>query len=201
MNFLFLVKFLAMGLDSVHLLMKIEDYFQISFKDKEAEKIYTVEDFSTAISEKKGIIESEKSLLDNFTFKIIKIINESNNKLLDKTTIISKLENDYSSDFYKSISLRLNLKIPRPYKNDNNKIIKIFRKILHSTSYNWKEITLENFAEAILIKNFEKFTDKNQINSTYEVYIMCAGIIAEEMDVDCYEIKQSKGITTDLGIN
>ncbi|WP_312076661.1 hypothetical protein [Chryseobacterium sp.] len=190
-----------MGLDSVHLLMKIEDYFQISFKDKDAEKIYTVEDLSIVISEKKGIIETEKRLLDNFTFKILKIINESNNGLFDKTTAISKIESTYSDDFYKSISLRLNLKIPRPYKNDNSKIIKIFRKILHSTSYNWKEITLENFAEAILIKNFEKFTDKNQINSTYEVYIICAGIIAKKMDVDCYEIKPWKRITTDLGID
>lgn len=34
-----------MGLDSVDLLMKIEDRFKISIPDAEAEQIYTVQDF------------------------------------------------------------------------------------------------------------------------------------------------------------
>lgn len=195
-----------MGLDSVELLMEIENYFGIRIPDQEAEKLYTIQKMIDSVASHLNIT-NENTELRNFMFqKIEQGINEiqkSTNHigLSDKIAQFISPEN---KENWKAFSNYLNLQIPKPgllRKGDGKLSDKIKNLISWTPNYDWNSITVEEFISAICANNYEELIDRTNIKCKYEIKIAVVGITVNKVGVDYYEATPEKSFTNDLGVD
>ncbi|MEO1259411.1 MAG: hypothetical protein AAFZ15_11470, partial [Bacteroidota bacterium] len=105
-----------MGLDSVELVVKMEDNFGIEISNVEAEQIYTVGDFYECILRKIKIKENRACQSQKLFYKIRKILHEDFNCTNEKIKPDLRLENIFpkyrrKEDWHK-LQRKLNLNLP-----------------------------------------------------------------------------------------
>lgn len=195
-----------MGLDSIELVMEIENYFGIRIPDSEAEKIYTIQNMVDAVSEHLNITNESMELRDNIFYKIIlsfeKLGWATNETQL--TDLVSKYIPSNDKKVWGTLKNSLNLAVPEIeiIRKGSSKISGKLKKLINWTpTYEWDQITIEQLVASICANNYRELIDKNNIKTRYEIYVALSGITVDKIGADYYEIAPEKSFTTDLGMD
>ncbi len=197
-----------MGLDSVELLMAVEDKFGIRIEDSEAEKISTVQDFANTVYNKIILNPTDKCLTQIVFYRIRKAFQNLNltDLGIKPTSKISDLltQSELKSNWNR-LETELGLKLPQLGAIDFNPMldshVKIFgiRTIKRNTPVT--KGTIRDLIDWTISLNFEQTIDVQKITNKYEVERIISGIISENMGIPITEIKLRHTITNDLGID
>ncbi len=197
-----------MGLDSVELLMSVENKFGIRIEDSEAEKIYTVQNFVDSVYDKIIINPTEKCLTKIVFYRIRNAF--QNLKLTDKAikpeTKLSELltQTELKENWY-LLETEIGLELPELVALDFNpnlgSHVKIFgiKTIKRTTPVS--SGTIRDLIHWTIALNQEKLIDIQNVTSKYEVERIIIGIINRNMGIPISEIKLEHSITDDLGID
>ncbi len=195
-----------MGLDSVELVIEVENYFGISIPDPEAEKADTVQAMVDTVARHLNIIESRSELHDD----IYKRINLALLKLelSDVEVSLTELISKYLSLDKKEVwgdfknYLQLDVPVPEMTSRNGNKLIDKIKNVYKWTLlYDWLLITIDQFIAAICANNYEELIDRKNIKSTFEIYVAVIAITVDKIGVDYYDITPEKSFTLDLGVD
>ena len=192
-----------MGLDSVELIMEMEEYFQIEIPDPEAEQMVTVQLAVDGICKRRGITEKESPLKEELrqlllhTFKKIGIEKYT---LLDEEPIFTTISPE-DADQWKRFSQELGLKVPKPNLSKPKLATNPLLAFLYRKTYDWRTIPVSQFIEVLAASNRSTFIEPSTIKSSYEVYIGVMAITEAKCGVDIYEIQPHKSWTSDFGID
>ena len=172
-----------MGLDSVELVMDIENYFHISIPDIEAEKITTIKMMVDCVAAHLNISNHNTDLRELIFQKIkdalLKLqIESSQIKLSDSvSTFISADDKNFF----------LNL--------ENNIFLKVTETKINT------DLTFEKLTDAICMSNYDFLIDENNITSTHQIYIAVSGLTVIKAGIEEYEVELHKSFTDDYRIN
>jgi len=197
-----------MGLDSVELLMSVEDKFGIRIEDSEAEKIYTVQNFVDTVYSKIITNPNEKCLTQIVFYRIRKAIR--NLKLTDveikpETKITELLTQTELKENWHLLKTEIGLELPELVALDFNpelgSHVKIFgiKTIKRTTPVS--SGTIRELIDWTIALNQEKLIDIKKITNKYEVERIIIGIINRNLGIPISEIKLEHSITNDLGID
>lgn len=185
-----------MGLDSVELIMEIENYFGVQISDIEAEKIGTVQEAVDCVSKHLKITSTSTSLQDNI---FTRIQNALPSQLSLNDNIFTILDPN-NSDSWKEFCNSLGLEVPKPYMGEQSGLMsKILSKISLTPNYKWKELSVDQFVNSICAANYKKLIDNRNIKSSYEVYIAIKAITVDKLGIDYYEVLPEKSFANDFG--
>ncbi|WP_026977592.1 phosphopantetheine-binding protein [Flavobacterium tegetincola] len=197
-----------MGLDSVELLMSVENKFGIRIEDSEAEKIATVQDFADCVYSKISLNPTDKCLTQIVFYRIRKAFQNLNLTELEikPTSKISDLLTQSELKInWNRLEAELGLKLPElvaiDFNPNLNSHVKIFgiKTIKRNTPVT--KGTVKNLIDWTISLNFEQIIDIQKIKNKYEVERIISGIISENMGIPISEIELKHTITNDLGID
>jgi acyl carrier protein len=197
-----------MGLDSVELLMSVEDKFGIRIEDSEAENICTVQHFADTVFSKIIINPSDKCLIQIVFYRIRKAFQNLNLTELDikpNSKISDLLTQSELKGNWNRLETELELKLPElvaiDFNPKLNSHVKIFgiKTIKRNTPVT--KGTIRELIDWVISLNFEQTIDIQKITNKYEVERIISGIISENMGIPITEIELRHTITNDLGID
>lgn len=196
-----------MGLDSVELLMQIEDEFKIKISDQDAQNIFTVGDMTNFIYQ-----NSTMQLPDNCLKN--QILNSIKSAFLllefpanfDLTNIVGEfLTKDDLKASWKKLEETLNLKLPelnpQDLKVEKIEGVKIFGFNIIRIKPPILDMTFERLIECIGAINYQDFIDFDNITNYFEILIAVMGITHLKSRVDIDEIFVSSSFVYDLGVD
>ena len=191
-----------MGLDSVELLMKIEDYFAIRISNAEAERISTVQEMVDVVARHLNV-EQTSSELQQTVFNTVAIYfsNTGNMQLKDRIAEYLQKEN---KEQWTSLEQAIGLNIPRPSgtsRISHKLIAKFTRLIAAPVGYDWNTLLVRNFVDVICARNYHQLIPGNSITSKYEIFIIIIAITVEQTGVEYFEVLPEKSFTNDLGVD
>ncbi len=198
-----------MGLDSVALIMSIEDKFGIVIPDAECERIATVQQMVNSIFEKIKITPNNKCSSQVIFYKIRQVLFEqfSCNKkdITINTRMIDLLsETNLKSDWIR-LKISLGLEIPNLVDLDLDKTLNKEVRFLGFKIFDRTEPVAENtlrkFTDWIISLNYHKLKLIENISNKYEIERILCGIIEENTGVPISEIELQHSFTNDLGID
>jgi hypothetical protein len=197
-----------MGLDSVELVMTVEEKFGIRIPDAECEKIYTVQDFADAVYPKIVIHPTEKCLSQIIFYKVreaIKSVNPANDLITPDSKIKEVVGMDGLRTKWGKIEKAIGLKLPELVTMDFNENHDTHLKIFGvKTIKRTQPVTKGNLGQLtnwIISLNTEQLIDIEKITSKYEVERIISGIINERIGIPINEIELKHSITKDLGVD
>jgi len=197
-----------MGLDSVELLMSVEDKFGIRIEDSEAEKIYTVQNFVDCVYSKIITNPNEKCLTQIVFYRIRKAfrnLNLTEQKIKPETKITELLTQSELKENWHLLKTEIGLDLPKLVALDFNpelgSHVKIFgiKTIKRTTPVS--SGTMRELVDWTIALNQEKLIDIEKITDKYEVERIVIGIINRNLGIPISEIKLEHSITNDLGID
>ncbi|MBO9702048.1 MAG: hypothetical protein J7604_17705 [Sporocytophaga sp.] len=191
-----------MGLDSVLLLIEIEQYFGIEILNSDAEKINTVQDMVNMVARYLSIEANDFPLKDdmlqmiNQALKLEGLINDD----IYYSDFIFKTIDPLNEESWDSIAQKTGLVLPKPYVSDQSpsKWLSFLKWI---PKYKWEKITAGHFIDAVCACNHQKLVDPKNITDIYEILVSVIAITVDCIGVDYYEIEMEKSFTNDLGID
>ncbi|XLS27647.1 phosphopantetheine-binding protein [Flavobacteriaceae bacterium M23B6Z8] len=197
-----------MGLDSVELVMSIEDKFGIRIKDSEAEKIYTIQDFADIVFNRISKNPTDKCLTQIVFYRIRKA-------LRNLTSTVKEIRPDMKiSEFFTQSELKekwsqlkteVELELPDLVALDFNPElgyhVKIFgiKTIKRTTPVS--KGTLRQLVDWTISLNRDELIDIEKISSKYEVERIICGITEDRIGVPISEIELHHSFKNDLGID
>jgi acyl carrier protein len=195
-----------MGLDSIELLMEVENYFGIKIPDAEAEKLYTIQTMVDSVAAHLNISNDSMELRDKIFHKVVTGMRELGwtSQKVELRDLISSCIPIINKEGWTALRKSLNLSVPKPelVRSGSTSISDKLKNLLYWTpSYEWETLTVEQFVSAICANNYLELIDRNNIRSKYEIYIAVTGITVDKIGVDYYEIGPDKSFTSDLGID
>jgi acyl carrier protein len=197
-----------MGLDSVELLMSVEDKFGIRIEDSEAEKIYTVQNFVDCVYDKIITNPNEKCLTQIVFYRIRKAfrsLNLTEKEIKPGTRISESLTQSELKENWHLLKTEIGLDLPELVALDFNpelsSHVKIFgiKTIKRTTPVS--SGTIRELVDWTIALNQEKLIDIEKITNKYEIERIVIGIINRNMGIPINEIKLEHSITNDLGID
>lgn len=197
-----------MGLDSVELVMTIEDKFGIEIPDDECEKIHRVQESADSIFDKIKINPNKKCLSQIIFYRIRKALEQFGNKkqIITPDSIISELLSkiDLESD-WKRLEKKIELKLPELVDLDHdknlNKEVKFLGFKIFDRTEPIAENTIRKLTDWIISINHEELIKVDNISSKYEVERIICGVIEDRIGVPISEIELHHSITNDLGVD
>jgi hypothetical protein len=197
-----------MGLDSVELLVYVEDQFGIEIPDLEAEKIITVGEFAEAVFSKIKLNPSEKCFSQIVFYRLRKALETFNNNKIDiklDSKIEQLLPNVNLKQEWSELESISNLKLPRLVKLDLNRNAKseinLFGLSIYKRVEPITEASLAKLVDWTYSLNWKDLTSLEGVSNKYEVERILSGMISEHMGIPINEIELKHSITSDLGIN
>ncbi|TBV26524.1 phosphopantetheine-binding protein [Meridianimaribacter sp. CL38] len=197
-----------MGLDSVELVMSIEDKFGIRIEDSEAEKIYTVQDFADIVFSRISKNPTDKCLTQIVFYRIRKALRNltSTEKEIRPDMKISELFTQSElKEKWNQLKMEVGLELPDLVALDFNpelsSHVKIFgiKTIKRTTPVS--KGTLRQLVDWTISLNRDKLIDIEKISSKYEVERIICGITEDRIGVPISEIELHHSFTNDLGID
>ena len=197
-----------MGLDSVELVMAVEDKFGIRIEDSEAEKIYTIQDFADIVYDKIITNPTDKCLVQIVFYRIRKAIG---NLTLTKDEIYPEMK---ISELFTPLELKekwhrlrieTGLELPKLVSLDFNpklgSYVKIFGIKTIKRTRPVSKGTLRQLVDWTISLNRDKLINIEKISTKYEVERIICGITEDKTGVPISEIELYHSFSNDLGID
>ena len=190
-----------MSLDSVALIVEFEKYFSIQIPDASAGKVSTVQDAVNCISRLRNVSDERPVLRDHVFTDLRKAISASglSKCQVNQADLVSNVLPDTSSQTWKLISEALGLEIPLPSKN--NPGTSWWSKIIPAFQFDYNQLTFSQLTDVICARNHGRLIDRNNISTSYEVYIAIMAITVDCTGIDFYEMSLEKTFAGDFGID
>lgn len=179
-----------MGLDTVELIITIEKYFDIYFKDDDIRNISEVGEIADLVADYLLITNNDQTEF-NLVFSLLKSHWNSDVKLYELVNRYLLLDN------ISTFESTLDLQIPQHSSKRFAKLKKIFNYYL----FEWNQLTIEQFINAIIIANKDQFFTQKISKTRYGIYIEISRIIHRHLGAPIYDIQPSSSITKDLRID
>lgn len=192
-----------MGLDSVELVMEVEDYFAISIPDAEAQNIYTVQNMVDCIARHLSVSSNDERF-KHALFEKIKSFLIENKKADHSLSIFDSIFDFLDPDdtlLWTKLSVALGLELPVPYRAEKGFFQNVLPAIFGKPDYNWKTISVDAFITAVAANNYKKVIDTGSITNSYEILISVIGITVYKLGLDMYEVQPHKSFVNDFGIS
>ena len=199
-----------MGLDSVELVITLENKFGIMVPDEEWEKTCTVQEISNKLLEKITLKPNEKCISQIIFYKIKRAIIDlnivpSNFELKRNTYIIDILSTNMTATNWNKLEQKLQLKLPRLVKMDFNKNLDTHIKVFGFKTIKRRQPvtkgTIGQLVDWVISLNYEKMIKIDKISSKYEIERVVSGIISNNIGVPINQIEMHHSITNDLGVD
>ena len=197
-----------MGLDSVELVMSVENKFGIRIPDTDCEKIYTVQDFSDTVFKMISIHPTDKCLIQIIFYRIRKAFKNlelTKVEIKPDTKISDLLTQTELKANWNRLETEIGLKLPKLVALDFNPNLDTYVKFLGIRTIKRKtpvtKGTIRQLIDWILSLNFEQIIDIQKITDKYEVERIISGIISKNLGIPISEIELKHSITNDLGID
>ena len=197
-----------MGLDSVELVMSVENKFGIRIPDTDCEKIYTVQDFSDTVFKMISIHPTDKCLTQIIFYRIRKAFKNlelTKVEIKPDTKISDLLTQTELKANWNRLETEIGLKLPKLVALDFNPNLDTYVKFLGIRTIKRKtpvtKGTIRQLIDWILSLNFEQIIDIQKITDKYEVERIISGIISKNLGIPISEIELKHSITNDLGID
>lgn len=195
-----------MGLDTVELVMKVENYFSISIPDREAEKAYTIGRLVDCVSKIKEVHKYDFTLRD-IAFEIIKETLSKVRGVSSAFTLNDKVGyafEDMDMEVLAKLEQELALRLPgiriKPPENAGL-LAKTKNWFRYAGYFNFTQTTWKRYIDYMLAYNLEDTVDPAAIKSKYEIYLAIIRITVDQVGVDYAETGLEKSFTDDLGID
>ncbi|GAB2825112.1 acyl carrier protein [Ferruginibacter profundus] len=195
-----------MGLDSVELILEVENHFSISIPDREAEKAYTVGKLVDCVANILAVKSYDFTLREKI-FSLFKTELQSQRKDFVDFVISSKVADNLDirdKCLIQAIESKLNLKLPGIYfkpENSNRILGNVKHWLTMIDDIDFDKITWKKFIDITLAKNLNSNALTIEYKSKYEIYIAIMRITVDKIGVDYSEIGIEKIFTDDLGID
>nr|WP_299245237.1 phosphopantetheine-binding protein [uncultured Aquimarina sp.] len=197
-----------MGLDSVELVMSIEDKFGVIIPDVEYANIGTIQQMADAIFQRIRIKPNNKCLSQIIFYRIRSAFEEFDNEkqnISPDTKMIDLLnKTDLKSD-WNSLENKIGLKIPDlvdlDFDNTLNKEVRFLGFKIFDRTEPVAENTLRKFTDWIVSMNSDELISIEDISSKYEIERIICGITEDKTGVPISEIELHNSFTNDLGID
>lgn len=197
-----------MGLDSVELVMAIEEKFGIRIEDSEAEKIRTVQEFADIVFSKIISTPSDKCLTQIVFYRIRKALRMlmSTEKEIKPNTKISELFTKTElKEKWSQLKTELGLELPElvtlDFNPDAGSHVKIFgiKTIKRTTPVS--KGTIRQLVDWVISLNRDQLINIEKIASRYEVERIICGITEDRIGVPISEIEVHHSFVNDLGVD
>ena len=192
-----------MGLDSVELVMTIEDKFGICIPDNEYQNISTVQQMADAIFERLTLAPNHKCLSQIIFYRIRKAFEEfgnHRNDILPSTRMIDLLNSDNLKSDWSKLEDHIGLQIPKLIYPLNKEVRLLGFKIFDRTEP-IAENSIRKLTDWIISMNSDKLISVDNISSKHEVERIICGIIETHIGIPISEIEMHHSFTNDLGID
>lgn len=197
-----------MGLDSVELIMSIEDQFGIAIPDAECEEICTVQQAIDCVFDKIKIHPNNKCLSQIVFYRIRKILEQFGNdkqNITPNTRMSDVLSKTNLAADWKLLETKLQLKIPDLVDLDLDKTLNKEVKFLGFKILDRTEPVAQNtvrkLIDWIISMNFDTLISIEDISSKYEIERIICAIVETSTGVPLSEIELHHSFTDDLGID
>ena len=197
-----------MGLDSVELVMSVEDKFGIRIQDSEAEKIYTVEDLIDIVFSRIIMNPTDKCLTQIVFYKIRKALRDltSNETQISPDLKISELFSiSELKEKWSQLKVLVGLELPDlvalDFNSELGSHVKIFgiKTIKRTTPVS--KGTLKQLVDWTISLNYDRLIDIENISSKYEIERIICAITEDRTGIPISEIELHHSFTNDLGID
>ena len=196
-----------MGLDSVEILVRVEEYFGISIPDREAEKILTVQDFADCVFAKVTFNPTEKCKSQMLFYKLKTYFTDNQGLSKEQIRPDSKIRDLITGDLkttWTEIEKHLKLDLPTLSDLDLNPTKEKEIKILGVKVWTRKSpVTIGTIGDLVnwtLAKNYDLIDPKTLFDKA-DVEKVIIGIISDSMAIPVNEIKLKHRISYDLGVD
>ncbi|AXT20863.1 phosphopantetheine-binding protein [Flavobacteriaceae bacterium AU392] len=197
-----------MGLDSVELLMSVEDKFGIQIPDAEAENIATVQQMANSVFEKIKLKPNKKCLSQIVFYRIRRAFEKfdsSKNDITLDTRMCDLLSVSNLKKDWVTLGVRIGLKIPDlvdlDFDKTLNKEVKFLGFKMYDRTEPIAENTLKKFTHWVISMNQDELINIENISSKYEIERIICGMIEDKIGVPISEIEMHHSFTSDLGID
>lgn len=197
-----------MGLDSVEILVRVEEHFGISIPDNEAVKILTVQDFADCVFAKVAVNPNEKCKSQMLFYKLRTYLIDKHGVEEDRVRPETKIRDVMTGDLktnWTNIEEYLKLDLPTLSDLDINptkeKEIKIWGLKVWTRKSPVTTGTIGDLVNWTLAKNYDTLMDPKSLFDKGDVEKVVIGIISNSMGIPVDEIKLEHRITYDLGID
>jgi hypothetical protein len=197
-----------MGLDSVEILVRVEEYFGVSIPNREAEKILTVQDFADCVFAKVTVNPTEKCKSQMLFYKLKTFFIDKQGLSKEQVRPDSKIRDLITGDLkttWTKIEEHLKLDLPTLSDLDINPTKDKEIKILGLKVWTRKSpVTIGTIGDLVnwtLAKNYDTLIDSKALFDKADVEKVIIGIISDSMAIPVDEIKLEHRITYDLGID
>ena len=197
-----------MGLDSVELVLSVEEKFGIRIPDAECEQISTVQDFADSVYKRILINPTDKCLSQIIFYRIKKAfqkLNLAKSEIRPDTQITDLLTQTDLKENWKQIEKELELKLPELVALDFNQNLDTHVMILGIRTIKRRQPvtkgTIRQLVDWTISLNFDKTINIEKITSKYEIERIISGIISENIGIPINEIELRHSITNDLGVD
>jgi hypothetical protein len=178
-----------MGLDSVEILVRVEEYFGISIPDREAERILTVQDFADCVFTKVTVNPTEKCKSQMLFYKLKTYFTDKQGGK-EQIRPDSKIKNLITGDLkttWAEIERYLKLDLPTLSDLDINPTEEKEIKILGVKVWTRKSpVTIGTIGDLVnwtLAKNYDTLIDPKALFDKADVEKVIIGIISESMAI------------------
>lgn len=197
-----------MGLDSVELLMRVEEYFDISIPENDAGKIVTVQDFVDCVFSKVSVNPTEKCKSLILFYKLRYYLSDRCGIEKDRIRPDAKIRDVLTGDlktYWTEMEKELKLRLPPlsgldvdPNREKEQKILgfKIWTRSAPVTTG-----TIGDLVNWTLSVNFDDLIHRDSLFDKGDVERAVIGIISETQGISVQGIKLEHRITYDLGID
>jgi len=195
-----------MGLDSVELIMEVEEHFSISIPDSEAEKAVRVGDLVNVVAKILNVYsydfklrEDVFSLVTSELKKIKPIIPEINinDQVINSLDLNNKEENKLLESIIEIKLPGINTKITERLST----LDKIRNWFDIDDDIGFDDLSWKRYVDILIAVNLNRFVKENEYKSKYEIYLAIMKITVAKIRVMYQEIGIEKSFTDDLGID
>jgi acyl carrier protein len=195
-----------MGLDSVELLMEFEEYFSISIPGQEASSLATIQLVVDCVGRYLNVEWDDKRIQLQVFSELSRIFQDTGNELeeLRLTSYISCYFDPNDQVQTKLLEQQLNLNVKGICSNapqSGSFLAKVKNMFVWRSSYDWNIVSVAGFVDAICAHNLDKFVDRGNISSKYEIYLAVMKMTVDKVGVGYLDISPDKSFTSDLGID
>jgi hypothetical protein len=197
-----------MGLDSVEILVRVEERLGISIPDREAEKILTVQDFADCVFAMVTVNPTEKCKSQMLFYKLRTFFTDEQKINKEQVRPDSKIKDLITGDLkatWTEIEKYLKLDLPTLSDLDINPTKEKEIKILGLKVWTRKSpVTIGTIGDLVnwtLAKNYDTLIDPKSLFDKGDVEKVIIGIISDSMGIPVDEIKLEHRISYDLGVD
>ena len=197
-----------MGLESVELIMTIENKFGISIPDAECENIATVQHMADSVFEKITLKPNIKCISQIVFYRIrqaLELFGNNRIQITPNTRLSELLSRTNLKNDWSRLRQRIDLRIPDLVYLDLNtsqsKEVRFLGFKLYNRTEPVADNTIRKFTDWVISMNYSELISLETISTKYEIERIVCGIIENTIGIPISEIELSHAFTNDLGID